>query len=221
MMQTLHKADLPWSSRRFLPHRSCEAIFQIQQMDSSVVVHSSAKGLQIQEGHLSGCLWDTEHRFSSGILFQRTMRKRETKNGVTLGEWVADVQGVVVVVGPSEEEVGLEEVCPASWTSQVRTMEVETRRNIDCNSPQRTGRHLSVCSRDWSRGTRLTFGEQVGLADGDRMALFWMRSSRGGTGGRPRCCRERPGSPPWAFLCWLTGEELGDTMGEFCCSAQC
>lgn len=35
-----------------------------------------------------------------------------------------DVQGVVVVVGPSEEEVGLEEVYPASWTSQVKTTEV-------------------------------------------------------------------------------------------------
>lgn len=141
----LHKPDLPWSSRRFLPHRSCEAIFQIQQMDSSVVVHSSAKGLQIQEVHLSGCLWDTTHRFSSGILFQKTMRKRETKNGVTLGEWVADVQGVVVVVGPSEEEVGLEEVCPASWTSQVKTMEVGTRWNIDGNSRSTEDRQTSEC----------------------------------------------------------------------------
>lgn len=52
------------------------------------------------------------------------MRKRETKSGVTPGELVEDVQGVVVVAGPSEEEVGLEEVYPASWTSQVRTREV-------------------------------------------------------------------------------------------------
>lgn len=50
---------------------------------------------------------------------------RETKNGETLGGWVADVQGVAV--GPSEGEVGLEEVYPASWTSQVRTREVCTR----------------------------------------------------------------------------------------------
>lgn len=63
--------------------------------------------------------------FSSGILtvLQKTMRKRETKSGVTPGEWVEGVQGVVVVAGPSEGEVGLEEVYPASWTSQVRTRE--------------------------------------------------------------------------------------------------
>lgn len=60
----------------------------------------------------------------------------------------------------------------------------------------------------------LTFGEPVGLADGERMAPFWMRSSRGGTGGRPRCWMQWLESP-WTFLCWLTGEELGDTMGEF------
>lgn len=67
----------------------------------------------------------------------------------------------------------------------------------------------------------LTFGEPVGLADGERMAPFWMRSSLGGTGGRLRCCMQWPASPPWAFLCWLTGDELGDTMGEFWRSAQC
>lgn len=47
----------------------------------------------------------------------------------------------------------------------------------------------------------LTFGEPVGLADGERMAPFWMRSSLGGTGGRLRCCMQWPASPPWAFLC--------------------
>lgn len=35
-----------------------------------------------------------------------------------------DVQGAAVAVGPSEEEVGLEEVYPASWTSQAKTTEV-------------------------------------------------------------------------------------------------
>lgn len=73
----------------------------------------------------------------------------------------------------------------------------------------------------WGRLLWLTFGEPVGLADGERIAPFWMRSRRGGTGGRPRCWTQRPESPPWAFLCWLTGEELGDTMGEFWRSAQC
>lgn len=44
---------------------------------------------------------------------------------MTLGEWEVDAQGEVVGVGPSEEEVGLGEVCPASWTCLVKTREVE------------------------------------------------------------------------------------------------
>lgn len=54
-------------------------------------------------------------------------RKRDwgAKSGVTLGEWGEDAQGEVVEVGPSGEEVGLGEVCPASWTCLVKTGEVE------------------------------------------------------------------------------------------------
>lgn len=92
-----------------------------------MVFRSSVKGHP--GGRLRGCRWDTECQSSSGSLtaLQTSMRTRETKNGETLGGWVADVQGVAAVVGPSEGEVGLEEVYPASGTSQVRTREVCTR----------------------------------------------------------------------------------------------
>lgn len=58
-------------------------------------------------------------------------------------------------------------------------------------------------------------GEQMGLADGERMDPLLIRSRRGGTGGRLRCWTHWLEFPPWAFLCWLTGEELGDTTGDF------
>lgn len=94
-----------------------------------MVFRSSVKGHRVPEGRLRGCCWDTVCQSSSGTLtvLQKSMRTRETKNGETLGGWVADVQGVAVVVGPSEGEVGLGEVYPASWTPQVRTREVYIR----------------------------------------------------------------------------------------------
>ncbi|KAG7237376.1 hypothetical protein INR49_032421 [Caranx melampygus] len=49
----------------------------------------------------------------------------------------------------------------------------------------------------------LTFGDPVGLADGERMAPFWMRSSRGGTGGgRGAGC-----------------SDLSPRRGLFCCNS--
>lgn len=128
--------DLPWSSLRFLLRRFCEVILQTQQRDNSVVFRSSAKGHRVPGGRLRGCRWDTACQSSSGSLtaLQKWMRTRETKNGETLGGWVEDVQGVAVAVGPSEAEVGPEEVYPASWTSQVRTRGVCTRGK-DVNEP--------------------------------------------------------------------------------------
>lgn len=62
----------------------------------------------------------------------------------------------------------------------------------------------------------LTFGDPVGLAHGDRATPFWIRSSRGGTGGRLRwgICR---GSGSGFLLC-ARGEDPGEVTGEFCLS---
>lgn len=121
--------DLPWSSLRFLPRRFCEVILQTQQRDNSAVFRSSVKGHRVPGGRPRGCRWDPVCQSSSGTLtaLQMSLTTRETKNGETLVGWAADVQGVAVVVDPSEGEVGLEEVYPASGTSQVRTREVRTR----------------------------------------------------------------------------------------------
>lgn len=52
-------------------------------------------------------------------------RNRGAKNGVTLGGWEEAARGEAVEAGPSGEEVGLGEACPASWTCPAKTREVE------------------------------------------------------------------------------------------------
>lgn len=47
------------------------------------------------------------------------------KSAVSLGGWEEDALGEAVEVGPSGEEVGLGEACPASWTCLAKTREVE------------------------------------------------------------------------------------------------
>lgn len=47
------------------------------------------------------------------------------KSGVTLVGWEEDARGEAVEVGPSGEEVGLGEACPASWTCLANPREVE------------------------------------------------------------------------------------------------
>ena len=76
--------------------------------------------------------------------------------------------------------------------------------------------HDTCCT---STQEKCTFGDPVGLAEGERMMPFWIRSSLGGTGGRLRCWMPEGSGRP--FLRWATGDELGDMIGEFCLSVHC
>lgn len=74
----------------------------------------------------------------------------------------------------------------------------------------------NICISRNNGSVRLAFGDPVGLAHGDRATPFWIRSRRGGTGGRLRCgiCR---GSGS-GFLRCARGEDPGEVTGEFCLS---